>query len=29
MQYELVYNNLTYPLPKYTAAVSKEMAGSR
>ena len=25
MQYELVYNNLTYPLPKYTAAVSKEM----
>lgn len=26
MQYELVYNNLTYPLPKYTAAVSKEMA---
>lgn len=26
MQYELMYNNLTYPLPKYTAAVSKEMA---
>lgn len=26
MQYELVYNNLTYPLPKYTAAVSKDMA---
>ena len=26
MQYELMYNNLAYPLPKYTAAVSKEMA---
>ena len=26
MKYELVYNNLYYPLPKYTAAVSKEMA---
>lgn len=26
MQYELNYNNLYYPLPKYTAAISKEMA---
>lgn len=26
MKYELVYNNQYYPLPKYTVAVSKEMA---
>ena len=25
MQYELVYNNLGYSLPKYTAKISKEM----
>lgn len=25
MQYELMYNNLGYPLPKYTAKMSKEM----
>ncbi len=25
MQYELMYNNLEYPLPKYTAKMSKEM----
>lgn len=25
MQYELIYNNLGYPLPKYTAKMSKEM----
>ena len=25
MQYELMYNNLGYPLPKYTAKISKEM----
>lgn len=25
MQYELMYNNLWYPLPKYTAKMSKEM----
>ena len=25
MKYELMYNNLGYPLPKYTAKMSKEM----
>ena len=25
MQYELMYNNLGYPLPKYTAKMSKEL----
>ena len=25
MQYELMYNNLRYPLPKYTAKMNKEM----
>lgn len=25
MQYELMYNNLGYPLPKYTVKMSKEM----